>query len=295
MGAILASYPAGVGVDSKRHVTLIDQANNYITLPITNPQTQYGELAANWTQVPRPGVVEPAFNVRGPRPLRTITLQVTVVDMKDMTKPIDNDLNTITSFLQEATSIRLSYALFDNAYMTPSGNWVCTSWQPSVLMRDPNTWSPIVVQGNIVLTEANPQPFTPTGAPNAQFVSNPGTSLNTPLAGSTAANNLQQAPTSANASTYPGGTAAKTASGTALQGSKVVAGSQPSNSSATGGVPAPGKPKTSKYTVKSGDTLTSISMYEYGTANGWRAIGSANNVTDPRLLQVGTVLTIPSS
>lgn len=294
MGAILASYPAGTGVDSKKHVTLIDQSNKVITLPITNPQTQYGELAANWTQVPRPGVVEPAFNVRGPRPLRTITLQVTVVDMTDMTKPIDTVLNDLTTFLQEATTIRLSYATFDNSYLTPTGNWVCTSWQPSVIMRDPTSWSPIAVQGNIVLTEANPQPFTPQGAPNAQFVSNPGTSLNTPVAGSTAANNLQT-PISSNAATYPGGKPATTASGTALQGSKVVANSQPSNSSASGGVAAPGKPKAAKYTVKAGDTLTSISMAMYGTANGWRAIGSANNITDPRLLQVGTVLTIPSS
>ena len=237
---------------SGQNVTLINEYNQVVTLPIVAPTTQYGELAPNWQQVPRPGVIEPAFNVRGPRPLRTITLQVTVVDMSNTTNPIDDLLNSITTFLQNSTTIRLSYATFDNQYVSPSGTWVCTSWQPAVIVRDPDSWSPISVQGNLVLTEANPQPFaanTPTGitapGPNSTVVS--------PAAPSVPANTLHQAGSSTKS--YPQGQNASTASGTAQQGSKVHAASQTTSPSTTIASQAPGIPMANNYTVISGDTL----------------------------------------
>lgn len=140
--------------------TLINESGQMVQLPITAPTTQYGELADNWTQVARPGLIAAAYNVKGPRPLRAITLQVTVVDPQDVLAPIDDLLSEITLFLQNANAIRVAYSTFDDALVTKTGLWVCTSWQPAVLTRDPDTHSPISAQGNIVLTEANPQPFS---------------------------------------------------------------------------------------------------------------------------------------
>lgn len=51
--------------------------------------------------------------------------------------------------------------------------------------------------------------------------------------------------------------------------------------------------KTKTRTVKEGDTLWAIAKAEYGDANQWRRIASANGIEDPRTLQPGTVLTIP--
>lgn len=53
--------------------------------------------------------------------------------------------------------------------------------------------------------------------------------------------------------------------------------------------PAPA-PSTTKYTVKAGDTLYSISS-RYGTTV--TKLMSANSITNPRLLQIGAVLVIP--
>lgn len=49
------------------------------------------------------------------------------------------------------------------------------------------------------------------------------------------------------------------------------------------------------YTVKSGDTLSKISKQFYGDASDYMHIFNANRdkLTDPNLIQVGQVLTIP--
>jgi hypothetical protein len=47
------------------------------------------------------------------------------------------------------------------------------------------------------------------------------------------------------------------------------------------------------YVVKRGDTLSAIAQAAYGDATQWRAIAEANSITDPRMLAIGNVLTIP--
>jgi LysM repeat protein len=58
--------------------------------------------------------------------------------------------------------------------------------------------------------------------------------------------------------------------------------------------PAASAPQQRRYTVKAGDTLSGISQAMYGTTLRWRDIAAANNVTDPRKLQIGQVLVIPA-
>ena len=47
--------------------------------------------------------------------------------------------------------------------------------------------------------------------------------------------------------------------------------------------------------MQRGDTLSAIAQQEYGDAGRWRQIAAANGIANPRALQPGTVLTIPSS
>lgn len=48
-----------------------------------------------------------------------------------------------------------------------------------------------------------------------------------------------------------------------------------------------------RYTVKKGDTLSTIAASNYGDASQWHAIAAANNIRDPKALKVGQVLKLP--
>lgn len=86
------------------------------------------------------------------------------------------------------------------------------------------------------------------------------------------------------------------------------AGAQPERpaivQTASGGAPAPtgtvpaakpgAAPKPRTYTVRKGDTLSSIAQRLYGHADLWPKIAKANHITDPRKLAVGRVLVIPA-
>lgn len=50
---------------------------------------------------------------------------------------------------------------------------------------------------------------------------------------------------------------------------------------------------TKTYTVKLGDTLSSIAAAEYGDPTKWRPIAAANRIDNPRVLTPGRVLEIP--
>jgi nucleoid-associated protein YgaU len=47
------------------------------------------------------------------------------------------------------------------------------------------------------------------------------------------------------------------------------------------------------YTIKPGDTLSSISLLFYGSANKYPQIAKANNIANPDKVQVGTTLQLP--
>jgi nucleoid-associated protein YgaU len=47
------------------------------------------------------------------------------------------------------------------------------------------------------------------------------------------------------------------------------------------------------YTIKSGDTLSAISLLFYGNANKYPQIAKANNIADPNKVPVGTTLQLP--
>jgi nucleoid-associated protein YgaU len=52
--------------------------------------------------------------------------------------------------------------------------------------------------------------------------------------------------------------------------------------------------RTKVYVVKEGDTVSGIAAMFYRDPRQWRAIADANDVDDPRVLEAGTVLTIPN-
>lgn len=47
------------------------------------------------------------------------------------------------------------------------------------------------------------------------------------------------------------------------------------------------------YTIKSGDTLSAVSLLFYGNANKYPQIAKANNLADPNKVSVGTTLQLP--
>ena len=47
------------------------------------------------------------------------------------------------------------------------------------------------------------------------------------------------------------------------------------------------------YTIKSGDTLSAVSLLFYGSANKYPQIAKANNIADPDKVGVGTTLQLP--
>jgi nucleoid-associated protein YgaU len=50
---------------------------------------------------------------------------------------------------------------------------------------------------------------------------------------------------------------------------------------------------TQPYTIKSGDTLSAISLLFYGNANKYPEIASANGISNPNSVPLGTVLQLP--
>jgi LysM repeat protein len=54
-----------------------------------------------------------------------------------------------------------------------------------------------------------------------------------------------------------------------------------------------GKPKGNTYTVKDGDTLTSIAARKLGDSKRWKEIADLNNLRSPRSIKTGQVLRMP--
>jgi len=54
-------------------------------------------------------------------------------------------------------------------------------------------------------------------------------------------------------------------------------------------------PELTTHTVKQGDSLSTIAAQLYLDPTRWREIAEANNLDDPRQLQVGQILTVPKS
>ena len=50
---------------------------------------------------------------------------------------------------------------------------------------------------------------------------------------------------------------------------------------------------TQPVTIKSGDTLSAISLLFYGNANKYPQIAKANNLADPNNVPIGTTLQLP--
>ncbi|HEX3373122.1 MAG TPA: LysM peptidoglycan-binding domain-containing protein [Edaphobacter sp.] len=50
---------------------------------------------------------------------------------------------------------------------------------------------------------------------------------------------------------------------------------------------------TQPVTIKSGDTLSAISLLFYGNANKYPQIAKANNIADPNSVPIGTTLQLP--
>jgi nucleoid-associated protein YgaU len=59
-------------------------------------------------------------------------------------------------------------------------------------------------------------------------------------------------------------------------------------------VPASGEAGVKSYTIKSGDTLSSIAVEHYGSERSWAKIAEANPNVDPNRLKIGQVIKLPS-
>jgi len=51
--------------------------------------------------------------------------------------------------------------------------------------------------------------------------------------------------------------------------------------------------ETQPVTIKSGDTLSAISLLFYGNANKYPQIAKANSIADPNNVPIGTTLQLP--
>ena len=51
--------------------------------------------------------------------------------------------------------------------------------------------------------------------------------------------------------------------------------------------------ETQPYTIKSGDTLSAVSLLFYGNANKYPQIAKANNIADANNVKVGTTINLP--
>jgi nucleoid-associated protein YgaU len=51
--------------------------------------------------------------------------------------------------------------------------------------------------------------------------------------------------------------------------------------------------ETQPVTIKSGDTLSAISLLFYGNANKYPQIAQANNIANPNSVPIGTTLQLP--
>lgn len=158
MGSVQLSLPGGVPIKDGGRVTLVGSQTGLVTLPITNKQVDIGNLAPNWVQVPRPGLVEAPFIIKGPRNLRTVTLNLTLVNSPDITGSIETLLSKLSTLATDE-SIQMAYGGFESSsVVTQSGSFVCTGFDPTITERDPDTNVAIQATAKMELTEANPPP-----------------------------------------------------------------------------------------------------------------------------------------
>ena len=77
--------------------------------------------------------------------------------------------------------------------------------------------------------------------------------------------------------------------------SQVQSGSSTSAPETPAAAAPPAQPAATKYTVRSGDSLSAIAKREYGDASAWRRIYEANRdqIKDPDLIHPGQELNIP--
>lgn len=158
MTTVTITLPPGSQVVSAANkVTLSDNLGNVVTLPVTDAKVNLNEQAPNWVEVPKPGLIEPPFTVRGPRPLRFLNLTITIVNPGDMLSDITPLIKKIKQVIG-ADRITLAYSALESAIAESGNGFVCTSFQPQVVMRDPATNNPIQATGSITLKEANLPP-----------------------------------------------------------------------------------------------------------------------------------------
>jgi LysM repeat protein len=100
---------------------------------------------------------------------------------------------------------------------------------------------------------------------------------------------LASAAAAAAASSASAAAAASSAASSAA-GSSAAA---PASASAPPAAASPAPAVAQTYTVVKGDTLWDLAQHYYGNGFRWTLIADANGVKNPRLLQIGTVLTIP--
>lgn len=138
------------------------------------------------------------------------------------------------------------------------------------------------------------QPITASGTvPSNVFDSAPGTgSGTTPAVTDTITNNATiTAP--GNAATLTTGTNGLT--GTATTGNGIGSGTTATpNYQPTIVPPVPTAPAFTNYTVKEGDTLTSIAKHFYGPKGKWEAIQDANPGLNPSRLKIGATIKVPT-
>ena len=162
MTAVTVVLPAQIGpaanpVLSAPHATITHPVLGTITLPITDPATDFGDTAVNWSQIPRPRR-DPLLLPLGNK-LRVITLKTTLIGAN----PNDDHAEQLAATLQQMSGsiqpVQVSWATLE------SGAFQITTLTLSSVRRRPSDNHIVWATCSIELTATTSVPPVPGQPP----------------------------------------------------------------------------------------------------------------------------------
>jgi LysM repeat protein len=158
-------------VDVKAELTLLGRGGETIVLPITDPKATYDNLAANWVEVPRPGLKP--YNKRVGDNLHTLAVNVTIVGSDNGPRDPAGTCDHIVRQLLDMTAndtpdapVALTWGTLDSAStLTQTGHWHVQSMTITGVWKQPGTNNISQATAAITLKEASDEPTTPNAQP----------------------------------------------------------------------------------------------------------------------------------
>lgn len=253
MAGVSIIVPGAAGDRPGHQKVTIASQYHALTFDWIDPGTDLDQLAMTWVIQDRPG--RKALTRPGSQQLTTQAIKATFAGI-DPQQSIEASLTELAAMAQTAAPVAIRYGSMSSGFFfTGTGYWVITSCKISVVARQQGTNNATQATADLTLTEANVPRWS---APAS-------------LASAAPANNM-----SGNGGFAVDGSAGI---GTAVSGSL----SSGSTSVTT----------ASTYTVKAGDSLTSIAVAQLGSSDVWRLLASLNKIFDPRSIAPGQRLLLP--